>query len=1319
LQLLRELMDLAAQGASGGAGSSGSARSKRLAFGRRLIGLGELVPPDVYLDLGGAFLEAGEVTSAAKTFAMASEVPDYGAFQLKVASAFERARYLEESLRVYERLLVSQSSDVGLMTKVGELHEQLGRDDRATELYHRALELLLSRRPFSTVQEEKPEDDSPYAFYFARNTNDFDQYYERLLTGYLCTTTWEDAGSVGVAAQLEAQRERVAADLARLRAQLEQNDDPEFEAKIGLYPRIQARADFHRRVALVFGRPEVAKSLDLQLLGAFPKDDDLLEDLVRQRLEWGMVAAARALIDEADRSESDKREVRFLVGAFDADSVPGVLPAKEALQLFLTPLIQGERGAVRTLLQRVDFSSMAIEELEVVPVLFSASTYLDDPDASLMMARYWMRLIAKHRKSYQLQSELRQVLDRTEGLLDVDQQKSLIDYLVSLTLENEEKGGELIPLFPDLQKRSEAPLLEPDKVVEFIEKYVERSSYGVGPLFALVPVEDRVGVLRRIWPKVQPTRRANFIIDLATAFEERIGDDLRDFLVGSFGEAYDDLDHKDYFGYSIASALDAKGENQEVFLDIARQVLEVTEDDVQTRASYAIALLGRGAAEEGATREGTMAEAVAQLDRAYRDGIAGKKDDWRARQALDRLYDSFLPEYLDAFLAVLDELEKQDGESPELTGRRIDLMEKTGDRERVLAELRRAVEKHPKDVGLRDRLQSQLRSLGFRSEALALLEEIVALEPKNKIYRRRLVALWSSLGHYARALAVKTEGEAVDAQEKESEDEVESKDPIARPNIVLVKKAIEAGDFDEARLVFRRFWRAFRVDDGSSRIFFPRMRLEISWPQERAKSDEPYRGGLTTFEEEPAEELERQSAYVALADYDFGLDEIERRLRTLPPLSLEQAGPLYEGLTHGLERDPGAGAAITSLLERLSEGRASKVDYVLLLSLFEKDPTRVGAEGRSLLTDLARTIHPLAGEQLRRLARLYARMGAETEAANLYRWCGSLASWEYYFAIDDRFPPIPANELLDEVVETLSGDLRVRVIDELLRLGEPAADSYARDAFESRVLETWEKILGPVAALAKCREICDGATDLSGQVKRNSARIAARMYARAAETERALDCLEVAFCPDVRSQNPRYAYYGRGWWAPSHDDIRKLFPSSGEGFSDREAWLDSAADRLGQWVREDRVDGRRFLDALSVLAVRLHDAGHSERARALLETIRGIAGDFAADQLWVIDVARAMGEETEARSIERRLLEERRLNYARTPEVLERIAEEEGVEVALRLAESFAELTRNEAIVDEIIALAERRGDTDRVAQWRHAKEESELARTTLESPDE
>ena len=146
--VLRELMDLSKPARSFGVPARDGNRDQQLAFGRRLVGLEELVPPEVYLDLGDAFpwRRGTRGQPRARTFDLTREFPDGELYQAESAQRFEKAGFVQRALERYQAVLAASPTDVRLLAKVGELTESLGDDAAALALYRRAFDILLSRK---------------------------------------------------------------------------------------------------------------------------------------------------------------------------------------------------------------------------------------------------------------------------------------------------------------------------------------------------------------------------------------------------------------------------------------------------------------------------------------------------------------------------------------------------------------------------------------------------------------------------------------------------------------------------------------------------------------------------------------------------------------------------------------------------------------------------------------------------------------------------------------------------------------------------------------------------------------------------------------------------------------------------------------------------------------------------------------------------------------------------------------------------------------------------------------------------------------------
>ena len=1354
--VLRELMDLAKGGGTpfGGSGWAGDT-DKHLAFGRRLIGLEDLVPPQVYLDLGEAFLKADDVSNAAKTFRLAHELPDYDVFQRQAAGLFETSSYLGEALRTFERVLVTDSSDVSLMAKVAELQEQMGRDEVARELYLRAIELLLLRRPLTVVKAEENKDtDDPFAWFAARNVDDFDQYYERVLKGVLVTVP---EGEV-LDTLLTEERERITDDLEAVLALASERDpaDAEHEndeeqdglGKLERYPRLMRRAEFYRRLAFAYGRPGLADALDLELLKYFEQDEDLLEAITKERIRRGHVASARSVIERCGRPEDQVREVLFLVGEGVDEGGQRLLPLAEASGLFLPLLISDRREEAKTLLRRIDLGELAKEELPGMSALFAAAQFLDDPDLKLHLGRQWLRMHIKH-GTYEY--ELQPVLDRCRTALDPQRSRSLCQYFVSLVLEEPEKTSGLITMLPRLQSLYEEPLVTEEQVMDLLDDYGDAYAWGLGPVLRLLPAAERASALRRIWPKVQNTYKASFLIQVVSQFTEPLGEELAEFISTSFPETLEDATNIKY----QVDQLHEADKNAETALRMAEAMVEQSSSDWPAGALRAVMLSKTGQKEAGL-------EAATEVYVNLMD----TSSDYYLRRAQEHIEEEFLPDHIDAFAARLERVREEQGDSLELALKQVDLSYKTEDPEQSYAAIQSAIERFPEETDVYERLQRWYQGEGRSLEALEALEKIVELEPDEPKFRRRLYDAWLARSNPVRALQVR-EGGSIEVEESNNmrfapgtvvvyssggvvtyygggplaskSKKGEWPEGKARPaTIERVKEALEdEQDAAEAAVNLRRLWRNYPKGEGGSRVVYyfgghnPIARLK--WPKDEEEGDEEEaenkkerkRGGLEDFkEEEDEEEPEQESAWRVLAEHDFAKAETERLLRTTNPAQMDAMQPVCEALLHARTLRSDTDSVLRDLLGTENEGAAGKVDYILLLALLDEHPDKITPDVKELLRDLVGMLNPLDGGQLRRLARTHARAGSTTEATRLYRWCATQTQSSSPFVFNmGGASQLSANDLVKEVKETLEGDDLLAVIEAILDFADPGEDRWARENYEYLVMDTWEEMYGPEVALEKTRKMCQAATDPKTGLRRRTAKRAAYLYARNGEIDRAIECLEFALCkldPELfQSDDPWWRFFPENMGNLSTADLRRFFPREHEDWPDNNTWLRRAARALEGWLAEERVSEHSSAMALALIAKRLSAAGETEEALRIVDVLDGIEDLSPTMRLWVADAAREAGRAERGDAIERELLETGRLGIGRLPEVVERVFETEGPEPALELGEAAAELTLHPDLLDVLVRVSEAAQDPDRIQHWRGTIQSVEDAEEQLKQMDE
>ena len=347
--ILRECMDLSSR-IRGGAFFSSSRRGPTnagnkpfFAFGRRLIGLGELMPPQVFLDLGQAFLDDGDVGSAERTFNMARNHADERGYERSVAKIFEKAGRKQESLDRYDRLLRTNPSDVALIARVGTLNEQRGKDEIAAKFYQRGFDLLLAQTPLTTMEEEEET-----TGYWARNQDAYDKYAEQLVRGVLITMPDDSID------------EFLAAEEVLLKNGLQLLEDKKAEGRsakmLSDAPQIARRSEALRRLCFAFDRLEILQRMDLLLAQRFTEDDQLIGKLTKERLDRGEIAAARNFLQTSNADEATKNRFALALGNAPTSELDGTskLAPKEMWQRLLPHWMSGDKAAALKVLRRID-----------------------------------------------------------------------------------------------------------------------------------------------------------------------------------------------------------------------------------------------------------------------------------------------------------------------------------------------------------------------------------------------------------------------------------------------------------------------------------------------------------------------------------------------------------------------------------------------------------------------------------------------------------------------------------------------------------------------------------------------------------------------------------------------------------------------------------------------------------------------------------------------------------------------------------------------------------------------------------------------------
>ncbi|MEZ6195398.1 MAG: hypothetical protein R3F20_06695 [Planctomycetota bacterium] len=1353
-------------------------QSQRLMFGRRLLGQGEQVPPGVYLELGEAFLDEGEVDNALRTFNRASKLPEFDEIRRNVAALLVNARYPEDALATYRKILSVETDDIGVIRRVANLEEQLGRDGEAWDLYRRAMDLYFQRKPEHVDVAGGPEidPDDPFGYYRAVNVDESETEISGVRDGILAVLPFGDEG-----------RRYLLEREAEITRELETLGDEEGSRGIARFPRLAARASHLRRVALATGEITLADRIDERLLARFSADAGLAETVVRQRLRRGFVASARQLADRAVKHEPSRRRLRLLAGGGAAEDVPGLIGFAEASGLLLPALAEGRLRDARLVLARLDVASASAEVLPRMPILIAAANFLGDRETGSTLLRTWLDLMGQNAK-VNLYQGLSVLLDEAKRSLDEAGRRDVIQYLVDAIVDKPDRFRNLMGQLPQLQREFGERLLTDEQAEKLITSRLEAADnfiYGIPELFFLVGAERRESLLRTIWTKIPKAQRAYFVVQLVPELDETVSDGFSEFLAGAFSESFGEADNPDMFQYYVPDLIESCPNN----LATAERIVAVYEktkgEDVALSAARAAALAKLGREEDG----------LALARKILLKLFAMPSNDYNARRRQEQLLTAYR-EQLDEFVAVVDAEEREKGASKERTDLRLRLLESADAGPRVEAALAAAIEAHPDDGKYPLQLAQRLRTRGETLRALEIQTAWLEHKPDDGSTRKQVERGWRSIGNPVKALEIRKGAPEEKGKEaaaaptpgdpglpagvtaavpmtalavggtivvaggvvgEEAEESDEDEEAVVRPRMPvpspkLVKDHLEKEEVALARRDFRRLWRVFPAEGRSPFGFIYRSggRRHV-WPKDPEKKEEKakqpqrrrvrFEGGMpASYREAPKEAAKATPpappVYIheALRNQPFAEEEFRRQLRLLDGAALdgELANDIYHALASLRVEREGREAALKSALADERAGLAGKPDYGVLFVLLDEASREAGVDQGEVLERLLRSIPASDTTQMRRLARLFARSGRDREAEVLYRWSALLppavVEYEPGTAIFyGRNQNSGLKELITEIEETIvEPEARLRIIDALLAAEEPSLDdSWARDQWTTVVLSTWERLVGPEETLRRTGPLVEQILAAEGQTPpREGAKRLVRLLSGQGDYDRAVRAFEIAFAKLEAPATLTVSWYRENWTRPGWIDDRTLleiFPYEWPR-DDAGEWPARAADALLSWLDADRVDEDRAFRVLALLAVRLGAAERPAEARRVFGRLRALAGESLERRHWIADVARHQGDEREAREIELDLLARGALIPGRIPRLLGDILTDWGPTMAIRFGEPVLAWSRDPDVLEVLVEAAMMgRGEAAREREERFLalEAESEAAARELWEMDE
>ena len=1235
--------------------------------GRRLLGQGEVVPPQVFMDLAAVFLHADAVPDAMRTFSRAAELLDRAEVNRQAAAVLEQAERYEPALQFYRRLLSVDVTDVALMAKIARLEELVGRDRVACDVYKNGLASALQQTAtrVHVATEEEPDPDDLMSIYAGqRNVDALQQTIPKLIEGLLVTLPEEEAAAylADMAAAAQAALDALPPVAAGAVEALDE------------YPRLRARADALRRLALCFRALPLSDEVDARLLDRFPTDRALAEASIGYRAARGFHVAATRLLEHGEFAEAPA----FTWLQVDEVGDGPVSPAVAAAQV--VPMLVDRRADLRALLENVDAAAIDAANVQSVPLLLGACVLVGADDAAERIARAGVRIVASmsDRQRVLQSREVSGAILNLAGRVDPGLRQRMLAYRVERMAAKGAKA--LVSMQYELEGERDFGL-DADRVEDMLRSEVANSAqeqYGLRSMNLLdyLPVDRRAPLVRELYTAAPRSQRLNVLTAGADFLPEPLTDGFLAWYQGVFRREFEQADKRarDRAAISYASG----GSTRLMRLRLEASLSMGGSHREWLRLLHVVAELGDRAAAAELIEEGIPS----MVTRDDLVGVVPNRPKGLNKRQIDTTVKQLVADGLQemAVQAVERKL-KQRREHEALRYMRWQLRSQMpGAVAFVQAELAAAAD----DVDLLGRAARFFRSRGRLVDAADVLTRLVELDAKRaKSWRSQLAGIYRRLGNVAAAEALKEPAapsvagapvaakvgvRAVASGVAAQLATVLGGRTAGRPATPKVRALLAQEDKVRARRDLRRLWRGRGSDRARVIIGRPQVEIAIS-----------------------------EADLAALQGADFAAAEA-RRMRRL----LEDAGQLDSRSLLGpvlavqpRAADPAAYVgALLAVLRGGAGGTSEAVELLTALAVAEL-PDEVRAE---VVDELLRRRETPDEARLRNVAHQLARADRKEAAADLYR-LGVLAGGAGVPAYLRRAQAEQPGDVIQDVRERLGGDLggqtAVALLDDKLATDESASMMLA-------ALKAWPELLTP-------EELGGRVRFLRARIQRlRSGRLGRFAYDREAvptvgelckvlascgQREAALAELEPLLCgeePDAYGRTP----------SRSAARIRPIFADLiTSELEDREGWLREVAARVLAWH-----EAGRLLDAPQVLAdlgVQLAGAGLTAPAEACAAHLAELAADFTDAEHQLALLWRALGDEARAYALEKTLLQQRRLSISELPRVLGLVRDAEGAAAALAAGERALAYTADTKLLEQLVSLAEAAGQGQRAEPWR------------------
>ena len=1122
--VLRELLTMATPNAGFGGFSTGSGDiDRQLKYGRRLVGLRQQLPPEVYIDVGKSLLAREDVSGAERAFEMIDDITGMIDIDRTKAEMFEEAGYDEQSRVFYNRALNVNRDSLELLHKTGFLYEVIGREDVAFQRYMQAIGDVLRRQSTVLAAAARPVAPNSWQAIMNQRTDttvsrEYREHYASLEQGLLLSWPEGVEESEAAAAELKALFD------TELRNVLDRTDEELLP--LARYARLDRTARLIRTVGFFLDDGDLAQYADRRLLAHFGNGGDFAEHLIAA---YG--AAGRTLPEG--------------VTVDDDSALAAQLPLRRQLAL------AGKREDFETQLQLLRLDG-AFDEMETL----LGERILDGEFTEGL--GYAMGLLGE--------PEFRRLALATSSKLLEERVafKALVGSNADLLLRAEEVAGQ--PLAPP--EEVIALLLDPGAGAEPASPFGSNDNSGYWKyLEERGSTQDRIRFLQAEVEDAGSDRAAGIVFlgadalsrvrpllkeELTAAQRSEVADTVIEFLSGL--ETNDDS-----VFHTVAQAMmivDGRRENVEVLYRVSDYV---------------------------ANRWPNMPDARPFLDAIYagRNGeafrlIVEMEENLPSPQGFPQRF--YAPGLNDALEAASSELLDQlaVGEAVPL-----DLARAAYEREfssRFYYQLP-SLERWERQNLMLDRLAaldpdpSRYRAdrivvwlnLGYADRAGDAIAEEYRAAPDNAGWRLAHFLFFRSQQRFGEAAEVASDGgpdfsdpavlQQVTTRQSRSPGSVaaiirklqamqtfeEDSGSVSAGSALMalgaprqqsrrqgpverLGEALKAGDHEEGRRALREAWRSllalrnspYGPPPGTMPLTFLAgglLNTPMPEPGKKAPAVMAVRGNGGAMGEKPPEP---RMLFDAVAEAPYGAAELDAFLRAVPDRTRTGFSRLYEYLAEASND----GRRLEYLWKRLNLQEITDHEFTLWMMLRDKERVEFGPGGLQAFEARLEAVSDPSPYQLLLAARVLATAGAVDRAVDYYKLVAARRIQHNEYGDQERFvfgfpkeQPNPANllELIGEVAQRLPSEAAREVLDSVLLLARPAEAIPAYDMlFDAFLLASMEKVYSPEEMFVQARRRSPGVLDLPERLYESGAVKAvelARAFARSGDLARATEIL--------------------------------------------------------------------------------------------------------------------------------------------------------------------------------------------------------------------